>query len=236
MPELGLRRCPYCHTAVAAGEPVAACGTCLAAHHEACWDEGKTCAACGHAHVLRAGGGLATESQRVIFGCLGMLCVPPALCLGTGVFAALAKGADDFFRNGAHLWAPGTFLVLAGLPLALFHASIAGPERTRDLARGVWFRRFLLAVAGVLGLIGLINFGAGWRDALGVGWIEHTVGSWIQFGLLGVPSLLLYRWLDRRGRAPAEPPPLPEKGPKDAWSKEEPEAKAPKPEPEGERA
>jgi hypothetical protein len=42
-------RCPYCHQEAGEdGEPAVACTACLARHHEACWDEHKQCAGCGH--------------------------------------------------------------------------------------------------------------------------------------------------------------------------------------------
>lgn len=41
-------RCPYCHEQVGPEDAGwVACGGCLARHHDACWDEGGACAACG---------------------------------------------------------------------------------------------------------------------------------------------------------------------------------------------
>jgi hypothetical protein len=41
-------RCPFCHgTVEVAARDWVACRTCLARHHAACWQDGKTCASCG---------------------------------------------------------------------------------------------------------------------------------------------------------------------------------------------
>ncbi|MCA8921019.1 MAG: hypothetical protein KDD82_04375 [Planctomycetes bacterium] len=39
-------RCPYCHTDVDEAD-VVACASCLARHHEGCWDEHRECSSCG---------------------------------------------------------------------------------------------------------------------------------------------------------------------------------------------
>ncbi|MEZ6189335.1 MAG: RING finger protein [Planctomycetota bacterium] len=46
-------RCPYCHTAVTAGDADGvACKGCLARHHQSCWDEAGRCSACGAEEAL----------------------------------------------------------------------------------------------------------------------------------------------------------------------------------------
>lgn len=45
-------RCPYCHDTVEQVAERAACAHCLAVHHQACWREHGSCAACGQDEPL----------------------------------------------------------------------------------------------------------------------------------------------------------------------------------------
>jgi hypothetical protein len=73
-----LARCPYCHDEVApgAGEWVA-CESCLARHHEACWNESGRCATCkGTRFLARADRSSRTSRKghnRVLHAILGYL-------------------------------------------------------------------------------------------------------------------------------------------------------------------
>ncbi|HBP19198.1 MAG TPA: hypothetical protein DEA08_15600 [Planctomycetes bacterium] len=47
-------RCPYCHDDIQAEEQKHGCSSCMAWHHQACWDEAHaTCSACGETQAAR---------------------------------------------------------------------------------------------------------------------------------------------------------------------------------------
>lgn len=56
-----LDQCPFCHDQV---EPIdgVACATCLARHHDECWDSHGACSACNS--TLRYGAPEETEAQH----------------------------------------------------------------------------------------------------------------------------------------------------------------------------
>lgn len=75
-------RCPYCHDDVpAAAEDGVVCATCLARHHEACWQETGRCASCRHGERLRRESSPAAPRARVGLGLLAALGVTLAAAL-----------------------------------------------------------------------------------------------------------------------------------------------------------
>lgn len=57
-------QCPYCHAGWLLDDPVVACRSCAAKHHEECWAELGRCACCAERRVLREERGLVERWRR----------------------------------------------------------------------------------------------------------------------------------------------------------------------------
>lgn len=149
-------RCPYCHGRLTTDEPWLACAACLGRHHEGCWEEMASCAACGGteslartARTVRQAGGPA----RLTFAGTGLLLLICAAAMalgpagGTAVAAAsallgLAVIAPLALPRGAVFSALGLGTVAAGAGLVAWRGLPADAPSLE-----------LAALAGAAGLL-----------------------------------------------------------------------------------
>ena len=80
---LHLARCPFCRDDVTDDAQVV-CAGCLARHHDACWDESPSCAACGHGQALAPARDASPRVRR-------LLTVLVVLAVFAGVRAVVAR-------------------------------------------------------------------------------------------------------------------------------------------------
>lgn len=134
-------QCPYCQTALVAGEASATCGDCTACHHEDCWTENVGCAVPG---CESAPDPLAAATTAAAAG-VGAAGAAPGAVAGSTLPPRLSVPVDDTTRRGSRNRRTSS---TGSVPIAL--------QTPRKRRRGPIVLGVLLALMVIGAVVGLL--------------------------------------------------------------------------------